>query len=332
MIRRYNDLNGDYDDRFNSYVKFTKEQIPYLLNSFMEKYEGPGNKYFSCNLQLDDNDESHIKPCPWSRVDLASYDKYIITYKLEDEKGFYSELEKTYGITPDWIKFGTDNKNNTCHSANCTSTDYTWRNFPMEADNINVTNPKDVINKAMPGYSALFGTLGGKYFDVAFGTWPGDTSDLLNVLSMPVSLAIQAVENMKQVAKIGHDYDEAEKKKHILEILSIVLLVIPFAGELIGPEAAGIMQVVTRVISLIGAVGNPALAFYEIANEPTSAPMEMLGLLVGGKGGGFGRKPKDMGKLGELRRGMKAEVLERMGAVFKKNNELIKKIGQTCRA
>lgn len=320
----YTAENSGYDEKFNAYVKYTKEMIPYQLDNFMAMYDGAGNKYFTCTLSIGpDYNDPVSKKCPYSRIDLASYTDWKISYHLDDSKGFYDELQAKYGVSSDWVKFGDKVINHPCSTANCTSTRYEWNNRPQEADNITIPNPKEIISKSLPGYRALQSTISGFYFEMQLGIMSGVCADVVSVMNMPVSMAVQAVEAMHQVAIVGEEAEKREKEKLILEILTVVFLVIPFVGELLGPELGATMAVLGRIVQLIGAVGNAGIAFYDIAKEPTTAPMEILGMLVGGKGG-FGRSSEDMTKMTKLKRGIKDEDLKKIGGKFKKSDDTIK--------
>lgn len=295
----------------------------------METYEGPGNKYFDCTLDVGSGN-STSRPCPISRIELAPYDRYTLYYTLRDPEGFYGELDSKYGISPDWVKFGEQKTGTRCiNRKNCDPTSETYEGVPLAADNITIYNPKDLISKALPGYSALATTILSVYTQMLLNTWSGADNEAIEVLNMPVSLAVQAVEGMKQVTIIGEEAQEEEKKQLILEILGIVFLIIPFAGEAVGAEASLLLRSLGRVISLIGATGNAGLTFYDIATDPLAAPMQILGLLLGAAGG-FGRTTEDMTKMSKLRRSMDKAQLGKLGKIFKRNDDAVQKIAKSC--
>ncbi|KAJ0340197.1 hypothetical protein COL922a_003629 [Colletotrichum nupharicola] len=299
-LENYTSVDNGYDSKFDSYVKYTKEMIPTQLDEFMNLEDGAGNKYFTCTFAEND-----------------------------DETGFFNELQSTYGIIPAWVKFSEKIDQVTCtgSAATCTRTKYVYGGRPLPADSITVANPKDIISQALPGFTNLRSTLASMFFKMKLGIWGGVNDEVISVLSMPVSLAQQEVESMAQVAAIGEEAAEEEKKELILTILSVVFLVIPFAGEALGPELDATILTFGRIIDLIGAGGNTALAFYYIAKEPTSAPMEILGLLMAG---GLGRDSSEMGKLAKARRDMTEVDLGKIGSIFKKNDDVIQNIIHKC--
>ncbi|KAE9573163.1 Glucan 1,3-beta-glucosidase [Colletotrichum fructicola] len=326
-LENYTSVDNGYDSKFDYYVKYTKEMIPTQLDEFMNLEDGAGNKYFTCTFAENGRNETSQK-CPFGNW-INTYDEFTIYYTLDDETGFFNELQSTYGIIPAWVKFSEKIDQVTCtgSAATCTRTKYVYEGRPLPADSITVANPKDIISQALPGFTNLRSTLASMFFQMKLGIWDGVNDEVISVLSMPVSLAQQAVESMAQVAVIGEEAAEEEKKELILTILSVVFLVIPFAGEALGPELDATILTFGRIIDLIGAGGNTALAFYDIAKEPTSAPMEILGLLMAG---GLGRDSSEMGKLAKARRDMTEVDLGKIGAIFKKNDDVIQNIIHEC--
>lgn len=59
--------NGSYDDKYNAYVRWVKEQTPIQLERFMDLETGAGNKYFTCTLELNGKNTTTQK-CPFSSV------------------------------------------------------------------------------------------------------------------------------------------------------------------------------------------------------------------------------------------------------------------------
>jgi glucan 1,3-beta-glucosidase len=124
----------------------------------------------------------------------------------------------------------------------CDNIDIYYYNYPqIITGNINVTNPKDVVTAALPSVANLQSTILARQMDLMMGQWTGPTDDLLQVISMPVFLLVQAVQAM-QSAK---EQAEAEKKEEdtdlILEILGIVFAFIPFLDD-ITPAIEGLVS------------------------------------------------------------------------------------------
>lgn len=325
--------NGNYDDKFNAYVRWVKEMVPVQLERFMSIENGPGNKYFTCTLELNDKNTTTQK-CPIGSTFYVDYTDYTIYYNLDDSDGFFKELEATYGIVKTWVQLGDKEYKNHCGpSRNCQRYDYKSKGqYPIPAANYTVDNPKDVIVAAAQGLNDTLTSLAAFSFEFASGMYDGADADVLNVMIMPVSLAMQAVDAMAQVIVIGEEEKEEERKQLILEIVSAILFVLPFAGEALGAEVGTVLGALGRIISIIGATGNAALTFYDISNDPESAPMQILGLLLGGRGGSVRREASDMSDMAKLRRGMKDGDIGKMGSVFKKNDDAVQKLLKMCRS
>ncbi|GAO17591.1 hypothetical protein UVI_02050750 [Ustilaginoidea virens] len=321
----YKSVNKGYDEVFGKYQEYVKEMIPMALSQFMstpnglDGSPGPGNKYFQCTFEADDLVET--QQCPFTEIQLASYDSYTMTYKLVNESGFFDELSKTYSISKDWVKFGrTSIKNHkvTCQHDLCTQPfDQELVNFPKAADNIQVANPKDIITKALPNIGKLQNAIAARRMDVALNTWLGPTNDIVQVISMPVFAIQQALDSMEQAKELGQAQAQRDKTQLILTILSIVFAFVPFLNEL-APEIAAL----DGVFAMLGAAGTFALGIKSIVDDPLSAPMEILGFLTLG----VGRSAKDFAKVADARRGIKDGDLAKMGKTFKKHDDSLQNV------
>lgn len=148
--------------------------------------------------------------------------------------------------------------------------------------------------------------------DLVTYQWSGPTDDLLQVISMPVFLIVQAVAAMES----AKDTAEAQKKKDktalILEILGIVFAFIPFIDEFT-PE----LEALDGVFEIVAAAGNVALGIQSIIADPSSAPMDILGILTAG---GF-KDETDFASMAATRRGIDSDDLTKIGADFKKADD-----------
>lgn len=180
--------------------------------------------------------------------------------------------------------------------------------FPKSSKNITVTNPKDIITKALPTISTLQTTLISRRMDLVTSSWWGPTDDLLQVISLPVLIIVQGVNSMAQVKAIGEDEAREKKKNLILEILGILFAFIPFVDVLL-PEVEGL----EAIIAIVDVAGNAALTIQDIVAHPLSAPMDILGLLtLGGT-----RYEDDFASMAAKRRGISASDLTKIGTGFK---------------
>ncbi|RDW56893.1 pectin lyase fold factor [Coleophoma crateriformis] len=321
-MANYTATNAGYDNVFGDYVTYTKEMVPDALSAFMAgstpnaPQGGAGNKYFDCTCE--GYGPTSTQQCPFTYTQLAGATSFIMTYTLTDSVGFYNDLQTNYAINQSWVTFGDTGgpvrSIGTCRygADSCgDGTDYRYRNIPQSVskDKITVTNPKDVITKALPTISTLENTLLSRQLDVNLGQWTGAFDDLVQTFSMPVFMIQQAVAAMASVKSIGEKEAKQKKIDLILEILGIALIFIPFLDEFT-PE----LEALDGVFETIATAGNVALGVQSIVSNPASAPMDILGLLTGP---GV-RTKDDFAKMGAARRGLSDQDVTDIGTDFEK--------------
>ncbi|KAK2012102.1 hypothetical protein LZ32DRAFT_618527 [Colletotrichum eremochloae] len=265
----YQDALKDYDDLFG--------------------YGGPGNKFFTCSWTISSDTETG--PCPPSKQFWKLKESWTLGYTLSDADGFYEAVERDLGIEKDWISFGEwhqttdseclDEPDWRIHTPKvpCRKMRLYKTGIPVKSGNIKVSNPKDVIEAAIPNIEMLSIRLLSTYAIIVMG-YADDASDIITAAAMPVFMLEGVIGSMNQIKKIGTDQRSLEKKRLVLEILSIILLVLPIAGELVSAAFGG-ASMVTRMALLIGEVGNVALTIESIVNDPISAPFAIMALLIG---------------------------------------------------
>jgi glucan 1,3-beta-glucosidase len=172
-----------------------------------------------------------------------------------------------------------------------------------------VINTKDIITNALPTIGTLQNTIVARQMNLSISKWYGASDDILQTISMPVFLIVQAIQSMAEVKEVG-DKEAAEKKRAlILEILGIVFALIPFLDDLT-PAIEGL----DGVLGSIAAAGNAASAIQGIIADPSSAPMEILGALTAG---GV-RDEEDFADMAAARRAISSDDLTKIGATFEK--------------
>lgn len=318
-LANYTEANQNYDKYFKYYEEYVREMVPEAIKAFMagstpsQPGGGAGNKYFDCTCK--GYGPTSTQQCPFTYTQLMGADGFTMTYSLKDSDGFYSELESTYGINRTWVTFGNQggpvHQVGHCIPGACSSgTDYQYVNIPeaVKSNQIDVTNPKDIITAAMPSIGTLQNNLLARELDINFGAWGGGMQDLLDTFSMPVFMLQQAITSMASVKAIGEKQAKEDKIKLVLEILGIAFAFIPFLDD-ITPE----LELLDGAFETIAATGNVALGIQSIVSDPTSAPMVLLGLL----GGGGLRDEDDFTKAAAARRAVTEDDLESIGKDFK---------------
>ena len=347
-LTEFNDVaDNQYDDVFGYYANWVKDSINSQIVAFMEFGSGPGNKYFKCHYQyghVDDTSSCMGMPHFWDD-DYTS----TVTYELTDSDGFYDELESDYGIQKEWVKFGDHEDPYTCAdpgdlppragTTRCRELFHYRKNFPqrVDGDQVKIANPKDVIEASMGNITALQTTIIATQCEYAFRMYreagaSGSDNDPVVAVSMPVFQLSTSVDNMKQIKAIGTKIRDEERKNLILMILSIVLMVIPFVGEELGPLVGSVTQV-ARIATIIGEAGNAAVTVADIIEDPLSAPFAILGLLGGiGAPGSKVTETEAFGKAAAARKAMSASKLAKFSQAFKDKDALVQKLVKTCPA
>ncbi|OBT89627.1 hypothetical protein VE02_01780 [Pseudogymnoascus sp. 03VT05] len=317
-IANYTTVDSGYNAVFGYYTEYVKEMIPQALQLFMadptpnNPSGGPGNKFFTCTFyQGGVNATSHH--CPIDLDTLVRNYIYTVYYTLTNSTGFYSELESTYGVTQDWVSFGRVQNSASCIGNNCLVADQEQQGIPVPSSNITVPNPKDIFTNSQPMIANLTNVILSTEIDLNLGTWNGPLDDVIQVLSSPVFMLMQALDSMQQVKTIGAAQKTDDKKNLILEIL--------------GTRLRSGLGLGGGIVEIVSGVGNAALSISDIVHDPTSVPMAIMGLLSGGAL----RTESEFSRLGSLRRGLEASVITKMGAVFKKNDDELQSIVKACR-
>lgn len=101
-----------------------------------------------------------------------------------------------------------------------------------------------------------------------------------DIFSVRVDVLAQAVQSMKDDKAKGEEIHDQEKKNFIINILGIVFAVLPFAGEILGP-AGEAFALIGRIAGIIGDAGSQALNIYSIIQDPLTAPLVLIGAVVG---------------------------------------------------
>jgi chitinase len=206
----------------------------------------------------------------------------------------------------------------------------TYHNFPKLRDNWDIMDPRKMVQSTLSNQKKIKDKLSQASAYMKLGIWRSDYDDTAQVMSVPVFLYEQAIAHMEQVKDIGKKQQQVEKDKkcdEILDILSAVFMIVPFVGE-IGAAAAG-FSMIARAFSIFGIVSNEAVLVADVAIHPESAPLAVMGMILGtvGAKGVFRGLPEDTAK---IRRSIRSGTL---GPVFKKNDDKLQSIlAKKCRA
>lgn len=228
------------------------------------------------------------EPCPpdYSKRGFGPDNPYeqSVYWTLLDDKAdkFYADLLGDTGIPKDKIKMGNNNRGNDCAPANhmgdgddCWGTGYDY-NFPMpdgyEAKD--VANPKDVVQKALDNSDNLVEQLTDALKSLQYGSYYGDELQLVDSVSIPTLMIVNAVEDMSQVEEVADKIDEEKKKALILAFIGALLFFIPIAGEVLG--AVTELGDIAAILAVVAAAGDTALGVYQVVDDPSNP---LLGIM-----------------------------------------------------
>ncbi|KAK1969246.1 hypothetical protein LY78DRAFT_726210 [Colletotrichum sublineola] len=330
-----------YDSLYSAYVGWVKDSVGTQLASFMAVDTGEGNQHFDCVLTLDRHKYDKMG-CQYLGLNKLQDGSWTIDYILRDSDGFYAAVLDKLGIERDWIAFGSIELPSTCRDAGsdrpvghgvrpCLKLTHKKTNAPMAVskDKITVANPKEIIDAAMPNITMLANSLMVAQIDLTLNTNEADSGDIVTAASMPIFMLEQVIRSMNNIKEIGTEIVEENKKNPILEILSIVLIAIPFLGEAGGALFGGVAMI-SRIAALLDIAGSAGLTAYDIVKDPSSAPFAILGLLVGRFGGGFRSEKEAFGEAAKVRKGLSASDIAKFGEDFVAKDSKVQKIVNGC--
>jgi chitinase len=356
-----------YEQYINDLVNPQLENWMAWSDKNEETKKGLGNQYFSCKYKQKGEDswryDGDCPPPPDIMNDgRQQFDpdvSFEIDYTLKDKDAFEEALEKELHIQADWIQYedwngytrceagtggggsGPDAKfkgppDNSTHDNSthimgipCIHVEHLQKGFPRKKASITVTDPKDIMESAMPTIDSTRQQLKAGAMALIFGIYNAtlDPADAATAMSTPVQMLAQAVASMEQVKDIGGDIEEEKKKEKILLIVSLVLMILPFVAE-VSAELAGFVMV-ARFAFTIGEVGNAAMAVVDIIREPESAPFAVMGILAGAAAGkGAKGIEQTFADAAAARRLLKDPGA--MGSRFKEIDDKLSKISSTC--
>lgn len=84
----------------------------------------------------------------------------------------------------------------------------------------------------------------------------------------------------------------------------------------------------TIAFTITGLAGNAALSIAEIIENPESAPMAIAGMLFAGRI----KSPKEYNDFAKVRNSMSTSEIGKMGSIFKKNDDYLRRAINTCKA
>ncbi|EPS35046.1 putative alpha-1,3-glucanase [Penicillium oxalicum 114-2] len=344
----YTNVNSGYDALFGYYVTYIENLVPVvLLGDFMFNMSttgpfanipntGYGMDYFQCTLG-----DGNVIPCSdlnqTTFVNERTLPYDTTAFKLTDAQGYDAGLAKA-GLLQNWVDRGDYTMVYTFEAPRVGSLkrDYKFSGFPIKNESMVVPNPKHIVTNALPNIPALRDEMQATLMDIMLGQWlNGSSSDAADAYSTLVFMFIQGIEGMAEAKKLGQQEkkteqeEEKRKKDFIVMIVSVVLLFVPVVGEEVA-AAAGLVTL-ARSVAIAGELANGALAIYDTVQNPSSAVVNILGMLFGvGSITKVSRDGQGLASVAKLRREMKPEEIASLGGIFKSNDDKLRSIMKVC--
>jgi chitinase len=245
---------------------------------------------------------------------------------MTDKEGFLKFIAEA-GIPEEWITFDeTVEFDEECHlpagpNPSCPTTPGHKRyvGYPKKKSSVNVPNPKDIVTSGIGNVDELRNKTIARRLEISLGIYQENPNDVIRVISVPVFLLEQTIDGMgmaKELADKQEEMDRDAQKNLILTVVGAVLFIVPFAGA--GGAAA------QGATSLAG-VFHIAYTVYGVVDDPDSALMAVMALLMGAAGATHGpRTPagfKDM----ETKRA-KLTGTASLGSGFKTRDDTLQRI------
>jgi len=327
---KFDGAKDGYDGKFEVYRDYIKE----TLGAQLKKYAtGDGAKYFKCwakiSINLKNRDGAREIDCSKYGKQRGMYESYTFWFEVKDKNAFDKALDEDLGIDPEWVMFGDLQTETRCQmgqggSGGCLNSYEQFKGIPVPKPNFEVPDPKVMIEQAQKNFSNLAAEFVGKELELAMEQWDGSPEDAVQVLSVPVYMISDAVTSMEKVKEIGGQIQEAKKKDLILTIISSILMIIPFIGGAVGGLGrAG--AAIARMVSAVEVAADAGLSIYELIDDPESAPMAIVGLVMGGAGAAMS-SAKQFNELATLRKNMPDAAKAKMGATWKDQDPKVQNI------
>ncbi|KAM7196728.1 putative glycoside hydrolase family 18 protein [Naviculisporaceae sp. PSN 640] len=173
-----------------------------------------------------------------------------------------------------------------------------------------ITNPKDIIDKAHGGMVALKPSMDSALSMTSSGYGAVDpfVSDIVDSASMPVLMMVEAVAQMTKIAETVDKWDEEKRKNIILAFLTAIFIFIPIAGQV--SSAFMTTAMVARIAASIGVAGDIAMGIYSAVEDPDNLPLAIIGIVLAPLGLLDGVQ---MSKAAGMRKTMGREGVQKLG-------------------
>lgn len=255
-------------------------------------------------------------------------------YVEKDPDNFCHKLDAEYNLDCSWIvqsvityRDPAVNGGAICEKTgiNCPVNGQLY--FPELDLHFAVADPGAAINSALGSYKDLSSWLDDSAISSGLGMLGPLEDEIIDGASITVFTVQAAVEAMQQVADVGEQAAEEQKKQTIMAFIMAFLFVVPGIGEAV--EGIEVLAQISTITRLIDFAGNTAVDLYGIVEDPSSAPMAIAGILLGA--GTLRNRDTDAWEdAAKIRREMDDAVVGSMGKTVSEEMGKIKRLVKEC--
>ena len=135
-------------------------------------------------------------------------------------------------------------------------------------------DPKVIVEQALANITNIHDFLEYSAVLVEVGMYTDSEVDMIDAMSLPVLMVVAAVDAMDQIKEAGGEIEESKRNNITLLALIAIFFVIPGVGEA--------LSTITGIATIVAEMEGAGIGVFNIANDPSSAPLEIFGLVLGG--------------------------------------------------
>lgn len=153
-------------------------------------------------------------------------------FRLRDTKIWSDELAK-HGLLEEWVTLGTYTFERQAGMRPPVTRVYTFTDWPVKNESMVVTNPKDIVTKALPDLQSLRDDMAATLLELISSIWTGgEAMDAAQAYAPAIFMLQSATDSMAQAKKTAEEAERAaeeeerkRKQNLIMLIVSVVLMV-----------------------------------------------------------------------------------------------------------
>ena len=322
-LSNYSDIMSDgYNGKYKAYEKEVRQQAYWSWNDNVWSHQ---DNYFTC-VETNSKGKNETVKCSSTPSGKDFY------YTVEDQTAFCNALDQV-NLDCSWVYWTSNSyadpgsggvaceRFGECGGDGHSGTIY----YPDLNDNFDVFDPSKLITQSLANYTEFSDWLGDSALSAQsymFAPMDGDAVDASSTMVFSVQSAVQA---MQQVSDVGAQAEAEQRKNMILAFITAFLLIIPGVGE--AADGVEALASVVRIAKMADVAGNSALSIYGAVEDPSSAPMAVAGILLGGIGL---RDESAWGKAATEARTMSEDLISKLGEGVSENMGKVKKTCKEC--